>query len=70
MSTWASNYTTAGCRRGLATARQRDVGDQEVVVLVLVSGVLGLEGAEGEIDVVDIEHPGGRILVPSGRCHR
>jgi hypothetical protein len=51
-----------------------------IVVLVLVSdeiegeifaaGVHSHEGAEGEDDIVDVEHPSGRVLIPSGSCRR
>lgn len=58
----------------------RRPGQELIVVLVLVSGeiegeifaagVRSHEGAEGEDDVVVVEHPSGRVLIPSCRCCR
>ena len=42
-----------------------DLKRQELII-VLVSG---FKGAEGEDDIMDVEHLGGHVLVPSVRCH-
>jgi hypothetical protein len=56
----------------------RRPGQELIVVLVsgeiegeiFAAGVHSHEGAEGEDDIVDVEHPSGRVLIPSGSCRR